>query len=233
MDLARESLHISVELLWLLENYMSDVKNVTHNALAYLRAARVLLELQRMIFRQDFPEHEFGATRKLILRATELLDRKFQTRSLPSPFLCTAPPLVAVGCAMASVCSPNLVPDMRQLILMQGRKGVLLSHDHYYAQARRSRSINALELAATSNHSSIASSPIISSRTSNIYQLEGLGPSLEDLSNGRAFSFRHYITLTAKNFIPKSPAFAKASSQEAGDSSFDLKAQAPTRHAMP
>mgnify|MGYP002142222004 CR=1 FL=1 len=228
MDLARESLHVSVELLWSLENYMCNTKNITHDALGYLRAARVLLELQRLIFRQDLPDREFSAARRSIGRALEVLGRDYQARPLCLPYSRTGPALVAFGCVVASACCPRLVSDVKELVLMQGRKESLLNPEHGSGGARPSPSRSAEGgPPSTSNASSPGASPVPSSRASHVYQLEGLGPSLEDLSNGRAFSFKRYITLTAKSLIPRSASVTRAS-PESGAAQ-DFKAQGAMR----
>jgi hypothetical protein len=208
LGMARDSLHVSVELLWMLENYMHDTKNIARNALYYLRAARMLAEIQRAVFRGEL-RGDFSSTLRAISKASATLLKHFgEAPSFPA-FSRTAAPLVGLGCMVSSFLCPEMARALRPLVAMQA-----LRHEPLAELREKSRrtSVAVSGMMSKSNESvpqqqlSGASTPSggQSGRSSRLFSLDRLGPSLEDLSRGKAFSFKRYMSRTARILLPSS-----------------------------
>lgn len=173
-DLARDSLHVSVRVLWMLEGYLNDLRMAGRDARGYLRAARLLLEMQRAVFREDMTE-----TQRQLAKAADHLDVYYGGRPVSGRHPHTGPPIVAFGCMLAAVGCPQMVRAMRPLVLMQTRKMDSFASPNASGGASGG---------ASGDASPRDSSPSTLSST----------VSLEELSRGRAFSLKRYIYKTAR-----------------------------------
>ncbi len=194
IDLCKKHSHVSTQVLWLLENYLKDLKLNNKHAIYYLRTARIMTAVQRGVFRNDMPDSTKHQTKKNISRAVEHLKSVYGVSPVTGKYMATGPGIVGLGAVLASFCCPQFVQAMRPLILMQGRKaeGNNPSIGKYLGAAM-----------------SPPSSPALSDYSAkNVSSSELSGPTLEDLSRGKAFSFKRYISKTAKGLLvpSKSPA---------------------------
>ena len=89
-------LHSAVFTMWYLENYLSDFRGVKDSIL-YSKAARILGDLQRVIFQEQAPTQE----------------------SLPG----LAPNLLALGTMMAGAIYSEATDKLRPLIMTEARRG--------------------------------------------------------------------------------------------------------------
>lgn len=203
LDKVKSSLHSSIQILWLLENYLYDLKNGSRNAAIFLKATRILLEVQKASFRHEIPDSTFQNTKKQLLKATEHLETFYGTTSkaLPrSAFLCTGPPIIAFGAMISAIGCPQMVKVMQPLITMQTKKSDPFDrfHNHISNKLRVSPILQTISNPTSSpcpstktNYSEVNSIPAANSESS--------GPSLEELSRGKAFSLKRYISKTAKS----------------------------------
>lgn len=205
LDRVKNCLHSSIQILWILENYLFDLKVGNRNAGNYLKTARILLEVQKCAFRNEISDSAFQNTKKQLLRATNHLETFYGTKSKSSPsnnsFLCTGPPIIAFGAMVAAFGCPQMVKAMQPLIAMQTKKSDPFDkfHNHISNKFRASPVIpvNSTIICSSSpcpstktNYSEAKSLPACHSESS--------GPSLEELSRGKAFSLKRYISKTSK-----------------------------------
>ena len=210
LDRVKNSVHASIQILWILENYMHDLKLGNRNARTYLKAARILLEVQRISFRHEISESVWQNTRKQLFCATNHLESFYGTssksiiRSTLNPFLCTGPPIIAFGAMLSAFGCPQMVKAMQPLISMQTKKADPFDRFHSHVSSK-SKIRGTPIIQAGSTDYAIISSPCPSTRSesfslpSSMNNSESSGPSLEELSKGKAFSLRRYITKTAKS----------------------------------
>lgn len=206
LDRVKNSLHASIQILWIFENYLNDLKTVNRNAATYLKTARILLEVQKGAFRHEISESSFQNSKKQLQRATKHLEKFYGTKSnlanSNNAFLCTGPPIIAFGAMIAAFGCPQMVKAMQPLISMQAKKSdpFDIFHNHVSSKFRIS------PILPVNYNSTACSSPCPSTKSNYseskslpICQSESSGPSLEELSRGMAFSLKRYISKTAKN----------------------------------
>lgn len=197
IDLCKRNDHASIQILWLLENYLRDLK-ITGNKYAayYLRTARILTAIQKAVFRSDINVSVRKQTKKCLLHAMDHLKTFYGINPVSGKYLFTGPGIVGLGAMLAAVCCPQIALAMRQLILMQARKSELFNgHNQPHNVHALGASMSALPSPTCSDYSA-----------NNVSSSELSGPTLEDLSRGKAFSFKRYISKTARGLlIPSKP----------------------------
>ena len=107
LDRVKNSLHASIQILWILENYLIDLKSSNNrNAATYLKTARILLEVQKCAFRYEISDSAFQITQKQLQRATHHLETFYGTKSnfnnSANSFLFTGPPIIAFGAMISA-----------------------------------------------------------------------------------------------------------------------------------
>lgn len=212
LDRVKSSLHSSIQILWSLENYLQDLKSTTHrNASNYLKAARICLEVQKASFKHEIRDSAFNNTKKQLFRANEHLETFYgsTSKSLPgtigNPFLCTGPPIIAFGAMISALACPQMIKAMSPLIAMQTKKSDPFDrfHSHTSNKIRVSPILEANHRELPTNSPTASPCPSTRSNFSEVNsqpsnRSEASGPSLEELSRGKAFSLKRYITKTAK-----------------------------------
>jgi phosphatidylinositol 4-kinase B len=200
LEKVKKSLHFSIQSLWILETYMKDLKTSHRNATNYLRAAKILLDLQKASFKHEVSDKSFHNSKRMLARATDYLEKIYGsgTKTSRNRYVCTAPPIVAFGLMASGLVCPRLAKTMRPLITMQTRQSdpFDLFHDQVSNKMRVSP-ILPTELSPC--HSSTSSIFREGSTITQSQQTDSSGPSLEELSKGKAFSLKKYISKTAKN----------------------------------
>lgn len=211
LERVKNSVHASHQLLWALENYLNDTKNLNRNSKNYLRIARILIEVQKASFKHEISDSTFQNTKRTLIRAKEHLET-FYGGVIKKPlnqFLCTGPPIVAFGMMLGALGCPEMVRAMRPLITMQTKK----SDPFEYLRGHVSNKMRVTPILQTGNIQ--ASSPPSSCRmnysevTLSSEQSDSSGPSLEELSRGKAFSLKRYISKTAKTLLNSKTSSAK------------------------
>lgn len=211
-DRVKNSVHASIQILWILENYLHDLKIENRSPLTYIKTARILVEIQRISFKHEISESVWQNTRKQLLRASDHLDKfygsssKSNLRSSMSPFLCTGPPIIAFGAMLSALGCPHMVKAMQPLISMQTKKSDPFDrfHNHVSNKMRVSPILQGSTNAIAINPAPVSSpcpstkSEAFSLASGTVGHSESSGPSLEELSKGKAFSLKRYIAKTAK-----------------------------------
>ena len=203
LERVKNSVHASHQLLWAFENYLNDTKNLNRKSRNYLRIARILIEVQKASFKHEIPDSTFQNTKRTLLRAKEHLETFYGgvTKKPLNQFICTGPPIVAFGMMLGSLGCPEMVRAMRPLITMQTKKADPFEH-------LRGHASNKMRVTPILQSGNVpASSPPSSCRmnysevTLSSEQSDSSGPSLEELSRGKAFSLKRYISKTAKTLL--------------------------------
>ena len=204
LDRVRNSFHASIQILWILENYLVDIKSGNRNAANYLKTARILLEVQKCVFRYEISDSVFQNTKKLLQRATQHLETFYGSKpnlgnSLNS-FVCTGPPIIAFGAMIAALGCPQMVKAMQPLIAMQTKKSdpFDMFHNHVSSKFRVSPILPASSTITCSSPCPSTKTNYSETKSLPPCQSESSGPSLEELSRGKAFSLKRYISKTAK-----------------------------------
>jgi phosphatidylinositol 4-kinase B len=206
LDKVKNSLHSSIQILWLLENYLFDLKNGSGNAAIYLKTSRILLQIQKAAFRHDISESAFQNSKRQLLRATEHFESfygatsKTLMRGNGNTFLCTGPPIIAFGAMISAMGCPQMVKAMQPLIMMQTKKSDPFDRFHNHI-SNKLRVSPILQTASNPTYSPCPSTRTNYSEVNSIpaTNSESSGPSLEELSKGKAFSLKRYISKTAKS----------------------------------
>lgn len=168
-----------------------------------------MTSIQKAVFRSDISDTDRQQTRKNLARAVEMLKTNYGITAATGKYLTTGPGMVGLGAVLASFCCPQFVQAMRPLILMQGRK----------AEGFSTTSQSSANAQTFGKHLGASMSPLSSPAFSdysanNVSSSELSGPTLEDLSRGKAFSLKRYISKKARGLLVTTKSATVTSSVE-------------------
>jgi len=209
LDIAQHSLHASISILWHLEYFLADLRPTLAAsrgaardsvALKFDRAGRVLQEVQMAVWGEMVrPQAVRRLSQEYARAAGDLDDDSLSTLAdqvdtLPG----LEATLVGFGCALAAFGSPRAAQAMRPLVLMEARKQDRLLP--LTAASTRFRPLRPIIQHADNHTHQYAPA---SARVPVSVPMTGSFPSIEDLSQGRAFSLRDAIARTARQVKQK------------------------------
>lgn len=169
LDVCQRSLHASIVGLWFLESYLVELRalSVKEGGLPADRCARLLQEVQTAVWGDQIkPVPVRRLSREYV--AAEEADGGDEAGldTLPN----VEGTLVGFGCILGALASPALSQALRPLVMMEARR-----RDHFRQQAPRLK---------TARHPAYAQHRPVMVATF---------PSIEDLSQGKAFSFQGHL----------------------------------------
>ncbi len=187
--------------MWFLENYLSDLHvgvNTKEGIVKYERCVRVLQEVQMAVWGDTVKpvtvrrsSKEYASSAGIDAESDSDVSVMFKgIDTLPS----VEATLVGFGCILASIASPMACNEMKPLVLMEARKKDRFRQQFAgHSRSRTIKPVKKVQSTQTTSHKPI------------LVPLSSTFPSIEDLSQGKAFSLKDAITKTARQMRNSPP----------------------------
>ncbi|KAJ3225831.1 Phosphatidylinositol 4-kinase pik1alpha (PI4-kinase)(PtdIns-4-kinase) [Clydaea vesicula] len=191
-------IHIALLSLWYIQSYFHDLKSEPLHP-SYNLCQRVYNRCQAVIFNESSKSNEEDNDVKNFISSVPIKE------NIPAA-------IIGIGSILGAAAFP-FAPDVRQLVLSQGRKGRSYSFDQRSIERNTDnsyrRSTTSIPTSPTSSYPVLKSS-MDSAQSDNsdmkkssslnnlklLARISSNSPSLEDLRKGQAFSFGGYIDRT-------------------------------------